>query len=55
MKAIVCTKYGSPEVLQFKEEAEPTNSLNESTVNKFINDYAFIDPFYGEISIGYAF
>ncbi len=29
MKAIICTKYGSPEVLQFKEVAQPTPKSNQ--------------------------
>lgn len=37
------------------EETEPSNSYNESTLDKFINDFTHIDPLYGEISIGYAF
>jgi len=37
------------------KETEPANPDVEATLNKFIEEYTFIDPFYGEISIGYAF
>ena len=37
------------------KETEPSNSSVESTLNKFLDEYTFIDPFYGEISIGYTF
>lgn len=37
------------------KETDPTSSANEATLDKFINDYTFIDPFYGEVSIGYTF
>jgi len=42
-------------ISKLKEETDPSNSLNDSTLDKFIDDYTFIDPFYGEISVGYAF
>jgi len=32
MKAIVCTQYGSPDVLQFKEVAKPTPRENEALI-----------------------
>jgi len=37
------------------QETEPTSSSIDATLNEFINEYTFIDPFYGELSIGYAF
>ena len=37
------------------KETDPTSSSIDSKLDKFIDDYTFIDPFYGEISIGYAF
>lgn len=37
------------------KETDPTSSSIESTLDKFIDEYTFIGPFYGEISIGYAF
>lgn len=35
--------------------ATPSNADIESTLDLFENDYAFIDPFFGELSIGWAF
>lgn len=36
-------------------EVEPSNEYNESMVDNFEDDYNFSGPFYGELSIGYAF
>ena len=35
MKAIVCTKYGSPDVLQLKEVANPTPKDNEVLIRVY--------------------
>ena len=37
------------------KETDPATADVEETLDKFIDEYTFIDPFYGEISIGYAF
>ena len=42
-------------ISKLNKETDPSNSSNDSTLDKFIDDYTFIDPFYGEISVGYAF
>ncbi len=44
MKAIVCTKYGSPDVLRFKEVEKPTpkeksSLLYEELINVFKDRY----------------
>ena len=60
MKAIVCTKYGSPDVLKFKEVEKPTPKDNEvlikvhnTTVNRtdcgILSAKPFISRFYGYI------
>jgi len=36
-------------------QATPSNNSIESALDQFEEDYDFISPFYGEISIGYAF
>lgn len=42
-------------VSSLTKETEPTSESIESTLDKFIDGYDFIGPFYGEISIGYAY
>jgi len=36
MKAVVCTKYGSPEVLQIKEIPKPIPKVNELSIKNFV-------------------
>jgi len=59
MKAIVATKYGSPEVLQLKEIAKPTPKANEVLVRIVASSVTAADtmmrrgtPFYGRLFIG---
>jgi len=42
-------------ISKLNKETDPTTPSIESKLNDFIDNYTFIDPFYGEISIGYAF
>ncbi|MCP5062967.1 MAG: DUF3575 domain-containing protein [Ignavibacteriae bacterium] len=42
-------------ISKLNKETDPTSSSIDSKLDEFIDDYTFIDPFYGEISIGYAF
>ncbi|MEQ8423436.1 MAG: NAD(P)-dependent alcohol dehydrogenase [Cyclobacteriaceae bacterium] len=59
MKAIVATKYGSPEVFQLKEIAKPTPKANEVLVRIHASSVTAADtmmrrgtPFYGRLFIG---
>ncbi|MEP2669691.1 MAG: NAD(P)-dependent alcohol dehydrogenase [Cyclobacteriaceae bacterium] len=59
MKAIVATKYGSPEVFQLKEIAKPTPKANEVLVRIIASSVTAADtmmrrgtPFYGRLFIG---
>lgn len=42
-------------ISKLDKETDPTSPSNEAQLDKFIDEYTFIGPFYGEISIGYAF
>lgn len=42
-------------VSALNKETDPSNSSIDSQLDQFIDNNTFIDPFYGEISIGYAF
>lgn len=42
-------------VSSLNKKTDPSNSSIDSKLDEFIDGYTFIDPFYGEISIGYTF
>lgn len=42
-------------ISQLNKETEPTSASIDAKLDEFVDNYTFIDPFYGEISIGYAF
>ncbi|MCB9069680.1 MAG: NAD(P)-dependent alcohol dehydrogenase [Calditrichae bacterium] len=59
MKAIVCTKYGSPDVLQLKEVEKPTPKPDEVLVKIFATTVTAAEgmmrkgtPFYGRLMLG---
>ena len=59
MKATICTKYGSPDVLQFTEVPKPTPGENEILVKVHAASVTAADgmirkgtPFYGRFFIG---
>ena len=59
MKAIVCTKYGSPDVLELKEVKKPIPRDNELLIKVHASSVTKADtmmrrgtPFYGRIFIG---
>ncbi|GET42598.1 NAD(P)-dependent alcohol dehydrogenase [Microseira wollei] len=59
MKAIVCTKYGSPDVLELKEVEKPTLKDNEVLIRVYAASATAADcmmrqgtPFYGRLFLG---
>ncbi|MFB2979537.1 NAD(P)-dependent alcohol dehydrogenase [Microseira sp. BLCC-F43] len=59
MKAIVCTKYGSPDVLELKEVEKPTPKDNEVLIRVYVASATAADcmmrqgtPFYGRLFLG---
>lgn len=59
MKAIVCTKYGSPDVLELREVEKPTPKDNEVLIKVYAASVTAADgmmregtPFYGRLFIG---
>lgn len=59
MKAIVCTKYGSPDVLELQEVEKPTPKSNEVLVRVYASSVTAADcmmrkgtPFYGRLFLG---
>jgi NADPH:quinone reductase-like Zn-dependent oxidoreductase len=59
MKAIVCTKYGSPDVLELKEVEKPTPKDNEVLIRVYAASATAADcmmrqgtPFYGRLFLG---
>lgn len=59
MKAIVCTKYGSPDVLELQEVEKPTPESNEVSIKVYAASATAADcmmragtPFYGRLFIG---
>jgi NADPH:quinone reductase-like Zn-dependent oxidoreductase len=59
MKAIVCTKYGSPDVLQLKDVDKPVPENNEVLIRVYASSVTRADtmmrrgtPFYGRLFIG---
>jgi NADPH:quinone reductase-like Zn-dependent oxidoreductase len=59
MKAIVCTKYGSPEVLQLQEVEKPAPKNNEVLIKVYASSVTAADgmirkgePFYGRLFLG---
>jgi NADPH:quinone reductase-like Zn-dependent oxidoreductase len=61
MKAIVCTKYGPPEVLQLKEVEKPIPKSNEILIKIFTVVAGIEDtmqregkPYFGRVFIGFT-
>jgi NADPH:quinone reductase-like Zn-dependent oxidoreductase len=61
MKAIVCTRYGPPEVLQLKEVEKPTPKSNEVLIKIFAVVVGIEDsmqrkgiPYFGRFFVGFT-